>query len=187
MITVKAIRDIVTPNGFRVAYKGATGKPVKDALPIRPEHWRKVLVTWHGRGKGYWCNPADLCINNGDITKFIATRPPVVPAELLPVASGACEFHFGSNLRRLRFARHISQTALAIAMSKRGCNVAQSAICHREKKPDAPGSLFVSAAARALSVPPFVFFINWDSCDAFSEARKFLCCMSSTLCDIGDH
>lgn len=183
MLTVTARRDIVSSKGFHVAAAGDRGTPVSGARPCRPEHWHRVLVVWCGRSRGYWCSPEDL--SGFDSRPYLAL-PPVREQEHLPAASALKYiFHFGSNLRRLREARSLTQTELAAAMTKTGFGTAQSTVCYRERREDAPGSLFVSAAARALSVPPFVFYINWGRCEDFTLAKSFLCRMSSAVCKEG--
>lgn len=179
MSTVRAKHDIVSDKGFRVARAGDVGTPVPDAKPCRPEHWNKVRVVWRGRSRGYWCDPAALHAR-AKLKGFLALQPEHARASV-PVSSAGCEFHFGRNLRRLREARNVTQSELARAMTKAGFSAAQSTVCCRERRADAPGSLFVAAAAKALAVQPFVFHIDW-TCRALTDAKAFLCRMSSALC-----
>jgi len=180
MSTVKAKCDIVSTKGFCVARTGDVGKPVLGVRPCRPEHWNKVPVIWRGCKRGYWCDPADLQ-SRRDLRDFLAA-PPDRARKALPVSAVSYEFHFGKNLRRLRESRKLTQAELACAMTEAGFGAAQSTVCYRERRPDAPGSLFVDAAAKVLAVPPFIFYLDWGSCEAFTSAKAFLCCMSSAVC-----
>lgn len=184
---VKAKQDIVTEKGLCIARCGTSGTVVPKARPRSSKHWGKVLVIFDGHTRGYWCPPARLVFpKNVDLNTIVAQpreRDPFKGVPTLPVFAGGHEFHFGANLRICRRARRMSQMELAARMRAVGAlNVAQSTICYRENHKTNPSGSFVSAAARALNVPPFIFFVDLSRCKAYTESKKFLNGCSSSIC-----
>lgn len=184
---VKAKQDVLTERGLKIATKGTAGRIVNDARPRSSEHWGKVLVVFDGHTRGYWCSPEKLSFPKSVDPSTIAASPkerdPYKGVPRLPIFSGEHEFHFGANLRMCRRARKMSQVALAEEMAKVGSvKVAQSTICYREGHGSNPSGWFVAAAAKALSVPPFIFFVNLGKCKVYTESKKFLNGCSSSIC-----
>jgi hypothetical protein len=184
---VKARQDIFTEKGLRIAISGVAGRVIPEARPRSGGHWGKVLVVFDGHTRGYWCPPAKLVFpKNVDLSAVVAQpkeRDPYKGVPHIPVYAGGHEFHFGANLKICRRARKMSQMELADKMGKAGAmNVAQSTICYRESHKANPSGWFVSAAAKALSVPPFIFFVDLYRCKAYTESKKFLNGCSSSIC-----
>jgi len=184
---VKAKKDILTDKGLRIAQRGTVGKVILEARPRSSEHWGKVLVVFDGHTRGYWCSPEGLSfpknVNPTDVVAQPRERDPFKSVPHIPVFSGEHEFHFGANLRMCRRARRMSQMELAERMSQVGAvGVAQSTICYREGQKTNPSGWFVSAAAKALDVPPFIFFVDLCRCRAYTESKRFLNGCSSSIC-----
>jgi len=182
MSNVVANEDIITSKGFKVASKGDRGMAVKGARPHEGSNFGKVLVYFNGRTHGYWVDASILKFNRGvDSASFIASRPefkdPYAGEPELPKASPA-SYHFGNNLKLIRRSRRLSQIQLSELIGVR-----QSAISYRERQAYSPCGEFVTAAATALAVPEFVFFLPMDNCAMFSGMRQFICRLSSTLCE----
>ena len=185
---VLALKDIKTPNGLRIAREGDRGRAEPGAKPHEAVNWNKVLVYWNGHRHGYWCEPAVLRFLRGKPEQFVAVRvryDPFAGAAPVPENEVKYEFDFGRNLRKLREARRMTQLELGTAMTRYGVEAGQSTICYRESQSDCPGGGFVAAAARALAVPPFAFFVDLDNCESFRPAKEYLCEMSSALCQGG--
>jgi len=183
----KARQDIFTEKGLRIAVSGASGKVILKARPRSDGHWGKVLVIFAGHTRGYWCPPASLVFpKNVDSSAVVAQpkeRDPYKGVPCIPVYAGGHAFHFGANLKICRRARKMSQMDLAFKMSKAGvATVAQSTVCYRESHQANPSGWFVSAAAKALKVPPFIFFVDLHRCKAYTESKKFLNGCSSSIC-----
>lgn len=185
ILKVTARQDIVTDKNFTVAFSGDKGHAMRGARPHDSGNFGRVLVYFKSRDHGYWCRPEYLApLGRGEIADFIA-HPPVETVPLvLPAAEGNYEYHFGKNLKIIRDSRGLSQIELGKRMGKHGSELAQSTICYRENSAHCPGGKFVSAAAQALSVPDFIFFLPLDKCTVFNDACKFINCMSSGLCEV---
>ncbi len=184
---VAALQDITTPNGLRIAQKGDRGRAEAGAKPHEPVNWNKVLVYWNGHTHGYWCEPGALRFLRGKPETFVAVRTRYDPfAGAAPVPEGPTyDFNFGRNLRKIREARRMTQAELGAAMGRHGIEAGQSTICYRESQADCPGGGFIGAAAKALSVPPFAFFVDLDDCNSFRPAKEYLCEVSTALCNGG--
>ena len=192
MAEVSAHCDIVTPKGFTVAKKGDAGEAVANARPHDPENWGRVLVYFKRNKHGYWVHPGALCFHGLDEGKRIddyipqkETFDPYGSAPEMPDSRVQYDYHFGKNLQLCRRARRISQSSLGRKMGVYGLELAQSTICYRENSPASPGGKFVNAAAKALKVPAFVFFVPLDDCKVFNNAKQFLMTMSSMMCTSG--
>jgi hypothetical protein len=190
MAKVSANSDIVTSKGFTIARKGDSGEAHPDSQPHDAENCGKILVFFRGNSHGYWCEPSALCFHSLDrgkgIGDYIASKEVFDrygSAPLLPKSSQTYEYDFGKNLRLCRRARRMSQSELGEKMGNFGLPLAQSTICYRENSRVSPGGRFVSAAAKALKVPAFVFFVPMDECDIFGDAKAYLRAMSSAVCD----
>lgn len=183
---VTAIQDVLTPGGLTVARQGDKGLAQQNAKPRESENWNRILVFWGKKKHGYWCDPALIQFTslNIDAASFIAMKAPTDIYRGVPVLPEreAGTFHFGDNLRLCRESRRLTQTVMGREMGKCGFNVAQSTICFHESRAESPGGKFVEVAAVVLHVPVFSFFVDWKNCDIFSEARKFMAEMSSSLC-----
>lgn len=186
-VSVTARKEIKTDKGLVVAQKGDQGEPAAGAKPHEPGNWGKVLVHWNGKTHGYWCDPHLLKFPKGaEPADYVAVRQeydPYALAPKLPASVEQYEYHFGHNLKVIREARHMSQAMLGRKMGEFGVDTAQSTICYREGCPESPSGQFLRAAARALDVPPFVFFIDLNDCKVYNSARKFLNGMSEELCE----
>lgn len=186
---VTALRDILTPGGLTIARRGDKGLAKRNVKPRESENWNRILVFWGNKKHGYWCDPAFIQFTSSrlDAAYFIALKTPVDRYQglvSLPKQE-AGTFHFGDNLRLCRESRRFTQAAMGEEMGKHGFFVAQSTICFHESRAESPGGKFVEVAAKALNVPVFAFFVDWKDCDIFSEARKFLAEMSTSLCEQG--
>lgn len=185
---VVASKDIVTTNGLTIARKDDTGRAESGLKPHEPNNWGKVLVYWNGRTHGYWCDPAAVRFKSDKfkMEDFIATRiefNPYKGAPVLPKSTTEYVYDFGKNLKIIRESRKISQAALGTRMGNFGVELAQSTICYRESCPDSPSGSFVKAAAKALDVPPFIFFVDLKDSAGYNAARQFLSGISSSLCE----
>jgi hypothetical protein len=167
-----------------VASPGARGRAVPGAIPGQEHNWGKILVFWNGCRHGYWCDPHALRFPRDDPGIFVARKPALGASGLvrMPRRKARYEYDYGHNLRKIRRSRGLTQQALGEAMSAHGVSLGQSVICYREKRTDCPSGRFVQAAARALEVPPFVFFLDLEDCATLKPVRHFLCDMSSKLC-----
>lgn len=190
MASVSAKCDIVTAKGFTVARKGDMGQAPPGACPHDSENLGKILVFFKDNRHGYWCEPRVLRVHLLDpgraISDYIPTKETCcnnLHNPSLPSSNRVYEYHFGRNLQMCRKARLVSQGLLGKLMGQYGAEVAQSTICYREKAPQSPGGKFINAAASALRVPAFIFFVPLDDCKMFVDARKFLSCMSSAMCE----
>ncbi len=187
MLSVIARKAIYSDGGLLVASSGQAGLAQKKPKPRDISHCGKLLVTFSGRTRAYWCNPE--CFNlteEQDISAYTGTRLSFDPFESsvkFPVFAGAKTFHFGQNLRAFRRARGLSQAKLANKMELKGLETAQSTICFREKTPDNPSGEFVRAAAEVLGIPPFAFFINLKQPHGYRRLAKFLDGVSSSVCE----
>lgn len=184
---VMARGEIHTDKGLVVARKGAKGQALAGARPSLPAHWGRVLVRWSSHRHAYWCRPEDLVFSNGGAAAYVAVRlsfdlygkKPALPEVLSVVLP---RYHYGENLRYIRQARRVSQVELGLRMAKTGCPARQSTISHRERCRYSPTGPFVEAAAKALALPPFVFFLPLQSCQALREGLDALYGLSTSLC-----
>lgn len=192
MAVITAKCDIVTPKGFTIAHKGDVGAAPPNARPHDSDNWGKILVFFNNNKHGYWCEPSALCVhaldNGKKITDYIPEKEEFDlygTAPSMPSSTGKYEYHFGKNLQLCRKARRISQAALGKRMGSHGLPLAQSTICYRENSAQSPGGKFVNAAAKALKVPAFVFFVPLNDCKIFAGAKTYLNAMSSAMCTVG--
>ena len=184
MVNVSAKCDIVTDKGFCVAKHGDKGKAARDVVPYRKTNLGKVYVRFNGNTHGYWCDAARLAFPAGtDPETYKSQREFHDPyAESIPMPQdGSGEYHFGKNLRMYRLARRLSQVGLGEKMGKFGCAAAQATICYRERQRHSPNGGFVDAAAKALGVPTWAFFIDVHNTGVFDKARQFLVSLSSSV------
>jgi hypothetical protein len=153
-------------------------------------NWNKILIQWDGCTRRYWVWPDDVKFRRGvDVSKFVAiprcfvryTEPPLPSSNDVKCSY---EYNFGTNLRKIRESRGLSQAKLGELMGKhmRNDSLAQSTIAYRERCSYSPNGAFTDAAARVLNVPPFVFFLPLNDCDVFPLARQFLTSLASSLC-----
>jgi hypothetical protein len=186
MPKVVAKKDVRTRGGLVIALKGDTGMAIKPPSPAEPINWNKVLVRWRGCTRRYWVWPGDLAFERGiKPADFVAvphcfdrySQPP------LPRGDGY-SYNFGMNLRIIRESRALSQAKLGELMGAHinGDALAQSTIAYRERCAYSPNGTFTDAAAKALDVMPFVFFLPLDKCDVFPTARRFLRSFESSIC-----
>ena len=181
MAKVIAIQDIVTAKGFRVARKGDKGVAFRDVVPHEAYNFGKVLTMFNGCTHGYWVPAESLRFHNGvRVETYISKKPevkdPYAGIPKVPVGS-VFDFHFGNNLRLVRLSRRLSQGRLSGLVG-----VAQSALSYREKQAHPPQGQLVTSLAKALQVPEYVFFLPFEKCACFGEARDFLNRLSSTVC-----
>ena len=184
---VEARNDIRTRSGLRIAMKGDGGRAIPLRKPNEPANWNKVLVQFKGRTRRYWVWPDDVTFANGaDLGNFIA-----IPAQFdrydqppLPANKTSYDYHFGRNLKLIRESREISQATLGKRMGGmlEGDALAQSTIAYREQCAHSPNGSFTDAAAKALDVMPFVFYMPLEYCDVFPVVFKYLRKFSNSLC-----
>lgn len=185
--SVLAREDIRTDKGLVVARKRELGLAIAGARPSLPAHWGRVLVRWRGHKHTYWCRPEDLKFENGGAHLYVAVRAvfdlygdkPALPE--IQSVSLPC-YHYGENLRFIRCSRRVSQVELGERMRCHGCPARQSTISHRERCRYSPTGPFVEAAAKALGLPPFVFFLPLQSCQALREGIAALGGVRTHLC-----
>lgn len=187
MIKVTARTRIVTPGKFVIAEKGDEGRVVEGEMPHMSRNLGRVLVVFDGREKGYWCETEWLKFPTGcNPLNYIAVRKTTDPYEVafnIPLCHGVYSFHFGNNLKLCRQARRLSQARLGEEMGKHGLPLAQSTVCYHERSPESPGGQFVTAAAKALKVPVFVFFLDLENCAIFDKTKSFLASLSANVCN----
>lgn len=191
MADVIAVNCIMTAQcGLVIAKKGDVGVAVKDAKPYDPQHVGKVLVRFGKRRRAYWCEARHLKFaKNVDTSHYIARLDkydPFEQAPALPTSMVDPKYHFGNNLKLCRLARKMTQAELGEAMKQQGLRSAQATICFREAQPHSPNGKFIDAAAKALKVPAWVFFVDMMDSSVYSNARKFLNQLSSTVCEVED-
>lgn len=191
MADVIAIHCIVTAKGgLVIARKGDVGVALKDAKPYDPQHAGKVLVRFGKRRRAYWCEVTNLKFpSNTDLACYIAKvveRGSFASTPTLPMSLVEPKYHFGNNLKLCRLARRMTQAELGEAMKQQGLRSAQATICFREAQPHSPNGKFIDAAAKALKVPAWVFFVDMLDQGMFTDARKFLNQLSSTVCEVKD-
>ncbi|HDL85245.1 MAG TPA: XRE family transcriptional regulator [Candidatus Acetothermia bacterium] len=174
---VRAIKDIVSTGGMRIAAAGVVGKVAENRTPSRPSHYGYVPVFWEERRRAYWVPPSDIqVVGRGAVDKFIT--PPPTSEEPVPIPTGGgAAYNFGKNLATVRGARHMSQEALASAMRENGATrVSQATLSKWESRSDSPSGKFIHVAAKVLQVPAFMFFLDMDNleiCGVFLyEFRK---------------
>lgn len=191
MLKVKAIVDIHSKNGLLIAKSGTVGAAERNPVPRSPDQYGKLLITFNGRNRAYWCSndflefqEKDVCrVNLSDYRAQRSEHDPFVGALQFPSFNDESKFHFGANLFAFRNARRLSQTELAARMTQRGLETAQSTICFREKASDNPSGDFVRTAAEVLRVPPFAFFIDLKKPRGYRRLAKFLDGVSSSVCE----
>jgi hypothetical protein len=191
MLTVKAGRDVYSPGGLLIAKAGTSGVAALNPKPRSATHYGKLLVTFLGRVRSYWCHNDDLTFSNESVlninlSDYRAQRnehDPFVDALKFPRLKRDNTFNFGANLRAFRTSRGFSQPELARRMSEIGVNTAQSTISFRENVKDNPGGEFVRAAAEVLAIPPFAFFIDLKKPHGYGKLAKFLQGVSSSVCE----
>ena len=182
MACVTAKTNIVTEKGFCIARRGDPGRAVRDRTPHDPSNFGKVLVYFNEHKHGYWVERDQLRFPKDIKTHlYVSEKPAVVDpyegAKRLPEL-GPTSYHFGENLRLVRMARRISQSALSERMG-----VTQSAISYREQQEHCPNGEFIDAAARVLKVPAFIFFVPLGKRTWFDGAKTFINQLSSSICE----
>lgn len=164
-----------------MATAGTSGSAVVGAVPSSPSNWGRVLVRWRDQTHAYWCRQLDLTAPGGLLDSCVARKPERAVSLKLPRA-GAYRYHFGENLRVIRRSRCVSQTELGTRMAAAGLSVRQSTVSHWERSRSCPAGAFVDAAARALNVAPFAFFLPLADCEALLRTQDVLRVLSSALC-----
>lgn len=184
MLNVKAKCDIVTDKGFTIATCGLRGTAKSGIAPHDSKNYGKVLVYFDSREHGYWVRPEQLSFPTGTkIEEYVAFQPEQPKPPVFPLNNVRFAYNFGKNIQMLRTARELSQAELGALMGKHGLKLAQSTVCYRENSSHCPGGKFVNAVANALGVPAFVMFLPLDNTSLFGDARRFIGCVSSSLCE----
>lgn len=160
-LPVRAAEDIKFDGGMLLAPAGTKGVALAGMKPNRPQHYGLVPVRWKGRRRAFWISK-DKLKSRYKLDRCI-TPPPVEELDLTIPEGKNGEFYFGRNLRMFRRARGMSQEELAEAMNATGMNrISQTSISNWENRKDCPSGRFLEAAARALDVPAFSFFISLE-------------------------
>lgn len=157
-LPVTAVKKIKFEGGMLLAAKGAKGVALVGMKPNRPQHYGLVPVRWHGRQRAFWLEPALL--NSRYRLARCVTLAPTRELDLSIPKGKNGEYAFGHNLKMFRRARKLSQEDLAQAMNSKGMDrISQTGISNWENRQDCPSGTFLTAAAAALGVPAFAFFI----------------------------
>jgi len=175
-VKVKAHKAIVSVGGICVAKAGDTGIVEENRTPTRSSHYGLVPVVWGTRKRAYWVDPSAVSVTDGgDIDKYV-TPPPTSEGTLDVPSADEMPYDFGGNLSVIRKSRGFSQEGLARKMEAYGADkVSQATLSKWESRSDSPSGVFISAAARALEVPAFVLFLDFNNLEACgSFIHKFL-------------
>lgn len=181
-VPVQAVVSVRTRGGLVVALKGESGAALKGARPSSSSNWGRVLVRWRGQRHAYWCRREDLTARDGLLESCVARKPSRPRPLCLPRVKAGQAAHYGANLALLRRARGVSQVDLSLRMGAQGFPVRQSTVSHWERAGGCPAGAFVEAAAKALGVPAFVFFMPLADCKALLKTQDDLRSMASVLC-----
>ena len=180
-IPVEAVCDVKLNDKFTVAHKGDKGEAFQSVPLSDNDKAGKVFVRFGYKARCYWVQPEDIkFLKACDWKTYVAKVPDkkLFPdSAIIPTTVTFTDYNFGENLKKIRRARHLSQSSLSKSMS-----TSQAAISFRESKSASPNGKFLSAAAKALNVPSFIFYLDLNSCEGFSVAKKYLGALSSTIC-----
>lgn len=179
-IPVKAACQIEMKGGMVIARQGDAGRAIAGFKPNRPQHYGLVPVRWRNGSRAFWVTE-DQLISRSSLQKCITPAPEPEIRIMVPKEAKS-EFSFGQNLRQFRRARRLSQVQLAESMGRAGLKrISQSSISNWEKRSYCPSGKFLKAAAQALDVPVYAFFVNLDCFDVdqtikyIKDLRKILC------------
>lgn len=180
-LPVTAVEDICFQGGGVLAPKGTNGVALVGLKPNRKRHYGLVPVKWDAHTKVFWAYKHKL-FSPEDLERCI-TRLQEEALDLTIPTTSAEDFSFGHNLRMFRRARGLSQGALASRM-REVCmeRVSQTSISNWENRKDCPSGTFLEAAAAALDVPAFAFFIRLD-CIKVEHCLQYIQGLREHVCD----
>lgn len=179
-LPVRAAEDIRFSGGMLLASAGERGVALVGLKPNRPQHYGLVPVRWHGRRRAFWIHP-DRLKSKFKLDPCI-TQPPAGELDLSIPASRNGGIAFGYNLKMFRKARGLSQSELAEAMSEAGMErISQTSISNWEHRADCPSGEFLEAAAGALDVPAFAFFVQLD-CVKVEHCLEYIRDLRNDVC-----
>lgn len=178
MTPIAAKLDITTDKGFVVAKQGDAGVALRG-IPNKPEHGGRILVFFDRRNRSYWVDPGallftDVTASAVQYSSRLGKSKALDAHKLCLPAYEARVYNFGSNLKKVRHARNVSQSALGNAMGRYGLLQAQSTICHWELRSYCPNGKFVDAAAKALNCPPWIFFVDLSDHRTSEDVRTYI-------------
>ena len=180
-LPVSAAVDIKFEGGMLLAAAGTRGVALVGLKPNRPRHYGLVPVRWAGRVRAFWVAKEKLKSRYG--LDVCTTPAPEVELNLTIPESRIGEFSFGKNLKMFRRARGKSQEELAAAMNGVGMQrISQTSISNWENRVDCPSGHFLSAAAKALDVPAFAFFVSLE-CVKVEHCMEYIKGLREYLCD----
>ena len=187
MAVVVAKDDLYAANGkMLVAKKGRRGVALRK-LTTRQINFNKVPVRWKGRRKVYWhwFDDLEFISSELDPTAYIAVRPnQLLDIPSLPQPPSHYSYNFGENLKYFRKERGLSQSALAkLMVLDNGETAGQTSVSYWERNAHAPSGSYIVAIAKALGVPPFMFFVNLKDCEWMRGMRLYIDKLSDILCE----
>ena len=179
-LPVTAVKKIEFNGGMLLVDKGAKGVALVGVKPNRPQHYGLVPVRWKGRQRAFWLD--SRLLQSRYRLERCKTAAPARELDLLIPKGQNGAFTFGHNLKMFRRARKFSQEDLAQAMNKNGMDrISQTGISNWENRQDCPSGTFLSAAAAALVVPPFAFFIRLD-CVEVVDCLEYVRTLKDHVC-----
>jgi len=185
MATVRAKTDLRSPTGkLLIAKAGRFGMALREHA-VKEGHYNKVPVRWKGRSKVYWHDLDDLEFIQVECDKlaYVARRPDqLLDLPPIPKPPTHYNYHFGETLRAFREDRKLPQWELANRMMHCGEPVAQTTISYWERSEAAPNGVYVTALAKALDVPVFLFFVNFRDCTWLRKVRQYINQLTDMMC-----
>jgi hypothetical protein len=170
--------DIVTAAGAVRVKAGARGMAKTGIDPSRSDQFNHVPVDWGGR-RLLWVKPSEVrAADGGSVDEWVVRRSEEHPVVWVPECDEDVDYHFGFNLRSIRRSRGMSQHKL---VDKMGGEWSQTSISNWERNKSGPGGDFVVAAARALRVPAYAFYLPL-SCDQLKSEIKRFDTLSRVIC-----